>query len=375
MVDSRLISKHYELREKIQNLVHEDQERKNLIKSSVLRLCILKQGDGARTKKSTKGSPTKHVASSTTKDYEIELNKLKQEYSTKSKLHDAKLQSLKQENERLKAQVRKLNSDSSSSSAGNLQPRKRMLSHRSIFSPEKLSLPSNKSNIIRHSFPTIFDDELMTPIKKTPETKLASDLMKSASAASPTKETRSQDSRLMADDFAIPTATSSPTGSSRLRSPTKYIGDFENDERSSDDQLSRRRSPSPEFTPNRRPRVLRSTDSSVPSAEKSEQSSTRNGNASVEHSGSPIKTERRIKKVRKRRTLGTPSLEKSDRPKMAFPDVDDDNINTLAKYEDAHFEENDGAAETISLKRKLDLNDQILDPEPPKKRRNVFTID
>lgn len=121
MVNLGLISRHYELREKILDLIREDQERKNVIKLSILRLAILKQGEIARTKKLAKGSPTKVAVKSLAKDYEIELNKLKQEYSTKLKLHDAKLQSLKQENERLKAQVKRLNYDSSSSSSSIFQ--------------------------------------------------------------------------------------------------------------------------------------------------------------------------------------------------------------------------------------------------------------
>lgn len=250
-------------------------------------------------------------------------------------------------------------------------------SHRSIFSPEKFGSTTNKTSIIRHTFPTIFDDELITPIKKIPETKLVSELMKSASSMSPTKDARSQDSRLLADDFAIPNATSSPVGSSKFRSPTKFMENFDN-EGKNDDQLTRRRSLSPEFTPNRRRRVLRSTDSSVPYEEKSENSQLeRNGSNSVEHSGSPIKGERRIKKVKKRKILDVPSMELSGKLKTPFPEVDDGNLNTLARYEDAHFEENKEVLETSSrsLKRELDLDEQILDPEPPKKRRNVFTID
>lgn len=378
MVNLGLISRHYELREKILDLIREDQERKNVIKLSILRLAILKQGEIARTKKLAKGSPTKVAVKSLAKDYEIELNKLKQEYSTKLKLHDAKLQSLKQENERLKAQVKRLNYDSSSSSSSIFQTRKRVLpSHRSIFSPEKFGSTTNKTSIIRHTFPTIFDDELITPIKKIPETKLVSELMKSASSMSPTKDARSQDSRLLADDFAIPNATSSPTGSSKFRSPTKFMENFDNEGKNYD-QLTRRRSLSPEFTPNRRRRVLRSTDSSVPYEEKSENSQLeRNGSNSVEHSGSPIKGERRIKKVKKRKILDVPSMELSGKLKTVFPEVDDGNLNTLARYEDAHFEENKEVLETSSrsLKRELDLDEQILDPEPPKKRRNVFTID
>ncbi|KAI5958927.1 hypothetical protein KGF57_002361 [Candida theae] len=379
MVDLRLINKHYALREQIRQLLQEDEERKNFIKLSILRLSALKRGgEGTRAKKSTRGSPSKPAVNSATKDYEIELNKLKQEYSTKSKLHDAKLQSLRQENERLKAQVRKLNSDGSSSSISKLQPKKRNLpSHRSIFSPEKFSSISSKSSTSRHLFPTIFDDELITPIKKIPETKLVSDLMKSVSAKSPTKVAKFQDSGSLADDFAIPNATSSPTGSSKFRSPTKFVNDFENDG-NGDNHLSRRRSPSPDFTPNRRPRVLRSTGSSAPGEEKAEKSpSARNTNASVEHSGSPIKSERRVKKVRKRKLLDIPSLVQHDESESAFPDADEESINTLAKYEDAHFEENLGANDTSnnSLKRKLDFDGQVLDPEPPKKRRNVFKID
>lgn len=81
--------------------------------------------------------------------------------------------------------------------------------------------------------------------------------------------------------------------------------------------------------------------------------------------------------MKKRKILDVPSMELSGKLKTVFPEVDDGNLNTLAKYEDAHFEENEEVLETSSrsLKRKLDLDEQILDPEPPKKRRNVFTID
>ncbi|KAI5967486.1 hypothetical protein CANMA_003032 [Candida margitis] len=381
MVDLGLISKHYELREKVSSVLQEDDERKNLIKLSILRLAILKQGDETRIKKSTRGSSKKAAAAkSPTKDYEIELNKLKQEFSTKSKLQDAKLQSLKQENERLKDQVKKLHSDSSSSSTSIFQTRKRVLpSHRSIFSPEKSILVSSKAATFRHSFPTIFDDELITPIKKIPETKLASDVMKSGSTFSPSKDSKLQETRVFVDGLVNHSATSSPTGSSKFRSPTKFVKNFDN-ENSNDEQSTHKRSPSPEFTPNRRRRVLRSTDSSAVSDEKLESTpSATNGNETVEHSGSPIRAKRKIKKVKKKKTLELPSsgLIKSEKLKMAFPEVDDDNLNTLAKYEDAHFEENDAAPDTSSnpLKRKMDVTEQVLDPEPPKKKRNVFTID
>lgn len=98
------------------NVLHsieaKDEDRKNLIKLAVLKLFHIevfrKQNlDGHSL--STKGTKTPNEVLLTEKvhNYEVEINKMKQQFSTKEKLQESKMESLKDEITQLRRELKK----------------------------------------------------------------------------------------------------------------------------------------------------------------------------------------------------------------------------------------------------------------------------
>ncbi|KAI5962563.1 uncharacterized protein KGF55_003639 [Candida pseudojiufengensis] len=437
MVDPQLIRTHNELRLELSKLVTSNELRAFQITTAILKLGLIKQNQIA-SKKVVKSSPKKKQKGEETSShyFEIELNKLKQQYSTESKLKDVKLDSFKKENERLKSQIKKLNStkdnrskSSNSNRSSNFfkSQRNRVPSGKSIFTPDKFN-SSNSTNLPfykRSTFSTIFDDELMTPIKKEKnkihklENKFKNILNSSASNDLVTKLNdvneieggKEEDGDEVISVNNGPRATSSPSAI-KLNTNSKYIENFDNEDdgvrsesESGKDPKEKKskpdtESPSPEFTPQRRPRMTRSVTSSGGQNTSIGANSTLTSptmlmmnkrSNSIDPHQSPTNTNkiRRIKKIKQvTKSIGSNDNTSSQIKKenSIFDDeVSDDEIETsfniLNKFEDSNFT-NDAANTSIAVSKKIrkleDVDDETAkdnEDEPVKKKRNVFTIE
>ena len=125
MVEYESIARHYRTRNELLQVLQEDKNRTNLIKLSVLQIVTnnhFKYGTDINTPRKTrsgklrpdtiteKDNKGKTVNNKThseqVHEYEVTINKLKLEHTTTSKLQEAKIQSLKEENAKLKLQIK-----------------------------------------------------------------------------------------------------------------------------------------------------------------------------------------------------------------------------------------------------------------------------
>ncbi|KAI5954199.1 hypothetical protein KGF54_001974 [Candida jiufengensis] len=458
MVDLHLIRTHDELRQELSNLIISNELRAYQITTAILKLGIIQQNQ-LQSKKPAKSSPKKKAPSSNEEHhFEIELNKLKQQYSTESKLKDVKLDSFKKENEKLKLQIKNLStaqsskrytsSSSSSSISSNFfkNQRNRIPSGKSIFTPDKFKSSTNSTYVPfykRSTFTTIFDDELMTPIKKEKkkmvkmenkfkdilESVPAEDINSKLTEDNESDEKEENEENEKKNNTALtltigPSATSSPTALRQSTTPSKYIENFDNEDddkseekdnqapHQQDQDLNSKtstKSPSPDFTPQRRPRMTRSLTSSAAGPNNSTFNNTDTSNLHISTITSPTtlimqnKTKnleshdsptnnkiRKIKKIKKiTSTDPDTSTTKIKKENSIFnisssDDEIDTSFNIINKFEDSHYidDKNDLIDQPIVLpkrKRKLSSDDDNQNDfggdEPLKKKRNVFTID
>lgn len=101
--------KHYLAQQEIQKLESEDQHRKSLIKLAVLKILYLSKTKGTKSATDDLENPSISRINELTKknhEYEVAINKLKQLYTTKEKLQESKLESLREELGKLKQQLK-----------------------------------------------------------------------------------------------------------------------------------------------------------------------------------------------------------------------------------------------------------------------------
>ncbi|CAK9437340.1 uncharacterized protein LODBEIA_P17180 [Lodderomyces beijingensis] len=441
MVNQRLVDEHYERREAIQQVLQDDKNRINSLVLAIFRVMILKQHNQLSVKKSPRSSPRKikkkpveddvggggEDEEKAKNDFEIQVSKLKQEHSTKSKLAEAKLQTLKTENDRLKSQIKKLNAAKiKSTSNGSLfSSSRRALSSRSrsIFTPDKFKSRFS-SSLFSNGFPALFDDDLMTPIRKSTgngnengnendeddvdgeendveivEEKSRRSLL-DFSPTSNQKERKTSGastvlSKVPEDGEPLPLSipklrktfdatSSSPTRERQARTPSRVIDNFDDENVGGDNrENSRSRSLSPEFTPNR---ISRSASTQVPNpilatgvaTASTEDSPTSKKSRPLENASEDHEMVKKKKTVASRNPSA--SSIKFDKMTGLHSDDSEDELNQLAKYEDANFEDDepDNSQNTILTKRKnkstTETSELMWDVQP-KKKRNVFTID
>ena len=119
MVDQESVHRHYRIRNELKQIEYEDNARKNLIKLSILQVIannhfksIQPVGRGRRAKKQPakqlKPLSATNLTDEKLNEYEVHINELKLEHSTSSKLQEAKINALKEENLKLKSQVKDL---------------------------------------------------------------------------------------------------------------------------------------------------------------------------------------------------------------------------------------------------------------------------
>lgn len=143
---------HYRLRERIARLENEDELRKSSISRTAYQIIAnsrIKEVNNDDTDLTTKLN-----------NYELYTNKLKQEHSTKLKLHDAKLEASKEEIENLKKQLKNLEPESLTPKKF-VKPNSRNIPRRSLQSFDK----SPKSNSASPEFtPSRHKFEFKNPI-------------------------------------------------------------------------------------------------------------------------------------------------------------------------------------------------------------------
>lgn len=105
------LQKHYLAKTEIQVLEYEDKQRKDLLKLAVLKIFHLSKSSGQGLPKTIDNSDnpnTSRIADLTKKnhEYELAINKLKQLHTTKEKLQESKLESLREEIGKLKQQLK-----------------------------------------------------------------------------------------------------------------------------------------------------------------------------------------------------------------------------------------------------------------------------
>ncbi|EGW34236.1 uncharacterized protein SPAPADRAFT_59665, partial [Spathaspora passalidarum NRRL Y-27907] len=110
MEEQGTIEGHYQIRNELDQLQYHDQQRKSLIRLAVLRVhALLRHKHDIPVTKRKSGTPRKNDLEqlrAQLNEYELSINKLKQEHSTQLKLQQAKFDVLKEENSKLKSKLK-----------------------------------------------------------------------------------------------------------------------------------------------------------------------------------------------------------------------------------------------------------------------------
>lgn len=309
---------HYQWREEIAQIEHEDELRKRVIEMAIYKMAANMKL--ARPK--GRGGQTGEVAELKSKinDYELLNNKLKQEHSTKIKLSEARTEMLREEVRRLKNQVLKLTAIQYATA------RDRLHHEPSIFSS-----PPAGINGIRDSH------EVFTPFKTNDE------------FVRPQPRLKVQEQR--------PLPTGAPVGAPAgvlEGTPRRSLKGF--------DRSPNLMSPSPEFTPSRK---------NVYKLLKPEHKPSVNNKL---HDVFADKAPKKKAKI----SLGL--LLKNPKNKGANLGLEDDSLTLLNYYQDGNFLNEAESPPKSGQKRSAAEMTQAAVPafqlgEPPLKKKNVFTID
>ncbi|RCK58955.1 hypothetical protein Cantr_07449 [Candida viswanathii] len=388
MVDQESIQRHYKTREELKQIEHEDNARKSLIKLSILQVVTnnhfksLQPVGRARRAKKPPVIPRKLVSPTNLSgeqlnEYEVAINNLKLEHSTTSKLQEARINALKEENMKLKTQVKDLKLSTSKPSLLNFGSGPFSIKSRTstMVSPS-LKVPTSFNKISGPSVPpfnplSVFDT-IMTPVRKSKLTLNRPTRSKAEFSPPPVHSDTTSTTVGFRSSSAVP---SSPTRADISSStPTKYMASFDKSENEG--------SSSPDFTPKR------SKYKDKISADETEFSSFVSANSTLrgDHDTDTEKdTEkpRRSKRIRKpskklqlsksKRTLGA-KTGKNGADKLSHG-LDDDDLNHLNFYADENFKDL-GLSPPKKRQRGDDDDDDAESQQPkPKKQKNVFSIE
>ncbi|KAK6460065.1 hypothetical protein DFJ63DRAFT_259356 [Scheffersomyces coipomensis] len=375
MVDFNLIAEHYEGREELERILVEDQERKSLIKLAVLQIVL-------------KADKHKNVDTDSLKgkvdDYELTMNKLKQDHSTKLIGMEARLSLLVLENLSLKKKLEKQAKDTA---------KRDVISNtdRSIGRSENYLLPT--FNSINRS--TISDGKILTPIskKRPPKRKYITSnvmhLMKSPLTRIHTREKVTpsilQNSDSSNGSRIVLSTASNPQSNDSAPSAKAFVKDF--------DISSPSPSPSDPDSPNATPskasinksQVSETSKTDITQSQDSQDSQIRlvaddtftSANSSGASNQSTFSGDESKKKKRKKLQLW-----KSERTKQSIPiekrshslGLEDENVNSLNFYDDENFLNDDSPVKFGNKKRPAE---QLPEEEMghKKQKKNIFKID
>lgn len=403
MVEHESIARHYRTRNELLQLLHEDKNRTSLIRLAVLQIVTnnhFKYGTDINTprrtrsgklrpdtvtEKDNKGKTVNTKSDSEqAREYEVTLNKLKLEHTTTSKLQEAKIQSLKEENAKLKMQLK--NNSSKNNASINTSFSSIFTSSKtrsSIFTTRNVKSSSSsvskigvRSKSNTENSPVSFTlnkpifEPASTPVKKSKLTfpKSLKSINQLSFSQTYTEATTTSTSGVPSSS-AVP---SSPTRPSSLTAstPSKYISAFDKSDNSS----------SPEFSPNRSQNNTKNLENDADNSESVETGGFVSANTSVgssdnESSGDPkkkVKTTRKLqlaKSAKMERTRNV-SNDKKNNGKLAHG-LDDDELNPLKYYEDSNFKDIGLSPPTKRKHNELDNTKKL----KVRKKKNIFSID
>lgn len=399
MVEYESIARHYRTRNELLQVLQEDKNRTNLIKLSVLQIVTnnhFKYGTDINTPRKTrsgklrpdtiteKDNKGKTVNNKThseqVHEYEVTINKLKLEHTTTSKLQEAKIQSLKEENAKLKLQIKNNSSNhktnintSFSSIFTSSKSRPSILTSRNVKrSSGTTSRIGLKSRSTTENSPVSFAlnkpifEPVSTPVKKSKLT--FSKSSKSINEFSPT-QAHSETTISTGGARSSSAVPSSPTRPSSLTTstPSKYMSTFDKSDNSS----------SPEFSPNRSQNNTRNLVNDVDNSETGGfvSANTNVENSENERSGDPKKNIRKTRKLQlaksaKIERVRNASLDKKSSGILAHG-LDDDELNPLKYYEDSNFKDV-GLSPPTKRKHSEPDNTRKL---KVRKKKNIFSIE
>lgn len=390
MVDQESVHRHYRTRNELKQIEHENNARKNLIKLTILQVIanhhfksIQPAGRGRRTKKQAakqvKVPDVTNLLDEQLNEYEVTINKLKLEHSTSSKLQEAKINSLKEENMKLKSQVKELRQSANKLSLLSFGNGPLTLkSHTSLKVSPSLRASKNfnmhKGSTVPPFNPMSVFDTIMTPVRKSKLT-LNRPTRSKTEFTPPHRQPDTTSTSISTGVRSSSVVPSSPTTSNITTStPTKYMASFDKSENEG--------SSSPDFTPKRLAhKEITATDEDHHSASSSfvsANSTMRNHSTDVE-TNSKSENPRRLKKIKRpskklqlsksRRTFEN-KLIKNGSEKISHG-LDDDDLNHLNFYADENFKDLG-----LSPPKKHSMTDNNEAEQPKqKKQKNVFSIE
>ncbi|ODV79990.1 uncharacterized protein CANTADRAFT_33233, partial [Suhomyces tanzawaensis NRRL Y-17324] len=389
---------HYKLRDELAELQRQNDRRKHLVMLGIQKVVLLSQAP----KKTAKGTNEATRLKTQVNDYELYTNKLKQEHSTKIKLQEAKLEALREENSKLKSQIKSLkDSVIYNRGPGNI------LSSRTIPSPftlPKFSFKHDELNPLGIAKPILKLDKILTPVaprvKKPKRTYITSKNINQFDLLMNPGSTLNKSEDILADLLKTKDSSTEPpvlestsvktsvppsssegntTKSTPLKTPSRQSF-IENFDKSSDSN-----SASPEFTPSRaKPQVgslKRITSSAAVSEHKmtlfsvTEEDTFTSANSTMLGMKSDDETtKRRKKKLQLWKSNATKIDLAADKKSKSFG-LEDENLNSLNYYQDENFALNDGDSPLKSTKKRAAEDDPLPRENVKKKKRNIFKID
>lgn len=391
------------------NVLHsieaKDEDRKNLIKLAVLKLFHIevfrKQNlDGHSL--STKGTKTPNEVLLTEKvhNYEVEINKMKQQFSTKEKLQESKMESLKDEITQLRRELKKEKSNGDLvpiSTLGKIQTLAYGIKSRNSFSTSPylnkalFGDQSSSRGSIKGTNKLFNQGEtgILSPITrkvKVPKSQAKREYINFNSMKKRFQEQQCQNTKT---DSKEETADSEDKNE-EISAVTKdgSSGKLFNDESSTLDEVIQYATPSrsKEGASKSSPSAKRSIEASNSQSKIHESSEPSNleedsftsANASLDLEPKSKKKKLKLWKNKASKVLQDSSfalVESTPRPKGLH--LDDEALDSLKYYKDENFiGENAESTPKVSKKRQLnEANDDIDLPSSKKRKKHVFKID
>ena len=331
MIDTKLWKQYYETQEDINRLEKEHNDRKAAVKLAILKVVSLGFPVDSVTSNEEVAGLKKRI-----NEFELYVNKIKQENSTKYRLLDGKFEASKREVARLKQQL-----SSRKSRTSDPEPPKQ----RKLTRPVSLSSKNVLRNYLSPSFNSIAElnedqnANILTPIAPRQQGRKRKYIT--------ALNWNQFENQVVSKASVLPEVPPGPGTGSPFKTPSKmkFIANFDKSENDSD-------SDTPEFTP------TKTLSTSTPTEKKSGDISA--DTSSEESSGKKKKTKRLVLK----RSVKTNILTS---PRRLIP-LDYDDLNAQ-NYDDENFLAN------VSPKHPQPAKFSSDDEPVVKKKKNIFHID
>ncbi|KAK6205017.1 uncharacterized protein RJT21DRAFT_12556 [Scheffersomyces amazonensis] len=359
MVDITLLSAHYDNREELLKILEDDHKRKESIKLAVLQIML----NGGKKDVSANEDLSKKID-----QYEVTINKLKQDHSTKVKLMEARLEAVTTENMRYRDRMKAIDQSSSKGhQVSNLNTinRPKNVSNNVLspmgrhINPKRKYLTASIISVLRQQS-MILDD----PPPHSKAHKIES--LPSETDSQTQIDSSSQPNSQINSQPDIPNQNSSQTDPEShpepvLRTPSAkaFVKGF--------DLSSTSDSDSGDVTPSKRKNSnisLSGDDTTTKSADNTFTSA----NSSV---GGTQSDDENKKKSKKKLQLWKSEITRPNEKRSHSLGLEDENVNSLNYYEDNNFLGDDSPAKNTQ-KRPVASNNN--DETTNKRKKNIFTI-